>query len=181
MNFSLWNINGYQAFLTFLANTKNMYINFYLFQNLSKAAQDTKFLLRYLQSANIFDEYSAQFFKTLAWGILQDIWESGNNTPISKKGHKRSQRNCRPVSKLSVISKIFQKLWINFYLLCCFTKECSAQQSVKHIMDNSHVFEVVTTFSKVLGYLPHEIMLPSSMVTALDILPEVILTVLDIT
>ena len=53
---------------------------------------------------------SLLFIKSFVSGKLPAIWKKANITPIFKKGARTLPQNYRPVSLLSVISKLFEKL-----------------------------------------------------------------------
>lgn len=50
------------------------------------------------------------FNRSLSEGIMPSIWKSALITPIHKKGPKRDISNYRPISKLSVLAKVFEKI-----------------------------------------------------------------------
>ena len=57
---------------------------------------------------------------SLQSGIFSDDWEKARLSPIYKSGNKEERGNYRPISVLSVVSKVFEKLvyvQINNYLM----------------------------------------------------------------
>ena len=50
------------------------------------------------------------FKNCLRCGIFPDDWKKGNIVPIFKKGDKQDIKNYRPVSFLSIYSKIFERI-----------------------------------------------------------------------
>lgn len=50
------------------------------------------------------------FKRSISEGIMPKIWKTGTITPIHKKGSKREICNYRPISKLCVLAKIFEKI-----------------------------------------------------------------------
>ena len=50
------------------------------------------------------------FGNCLSQGIFPDIWKKGNVAPIHKKNDKSLKQNYRPISLLSMFSKILDKL-----------------------------------------------------------------------
>jgi hypothetical protein len=49
------------------------------------------------------------FNRSLSCGIFPDDWKLANIVPVHKKGDKRYVENYRPISLLSVISKVFER------------------------------------------------------------------------
>lgn len=50
------------------------------------------------------------FNRSIREGVVPRIWKSANVTPIHKKGSKRDVTNYRPISKLSVLAKVLEKI-----------------------------------------------------------------------
>lgn len=50
------------------------------------------------------------FGRSIGEGVMPKIWKSATITPVHKKGSKREITNYRPISKLCVFAKIFEKL-----------------------------------------------------------------------
>lgn len=53
---------------------------------------------------------SLLFKKSLSDGVFPNIWKSALVTPVHKKGSKSDISNYRPISKLCIIAKLFEKL-----------------------------------------------------------------------
>lgn len=53
------------------------------------------------------------FRRSLAEGAVPDIWKRAYITPVHKKGPKTEITNYRPVSKLCIVSKVFERLIYN--------------------------------------------------------------------
>lgn len=53
---------------------------------------------------------SLLFNRSVTEGVLPSVWKSASITPIHKKGPKRDVSNYRPISKLCVLVKVFEKL-----------------------------------------------------------------------
>lgn len=50
------------------------------------------------------------FAKSIKEGSVPGIWKSAFITPVHKKGNKREVTNYRPISKLCIISKVFERI-----------------------------------------------------------------------
>ena len=80
--------------------------------DLRKATQNTDIPVRILrQNSDIFGNYICDFFnECVDKGVFPSILKNANITPVFKEGFRGSKDNHRPVSILSIISKIFEKL-----------------------------------------------------------------------
>ena len=58
------------------------------------------------------------FNYTLKTGIFPSDWKKANVSPIFKKGNRSDVKNYRPISLLSNVSKVFERLVYNrlYYL-----------------------------------------------------------------
>ena len=56
------------------------------------------------------------FSKSLCVGLLPDDWKRANVTPVFKKGVKSEIPNYRPISLLSIVSKVCEKCVLNHLL-----------------------------------------------------------------
>ena len=80
--------------------------------NPRKAAYSTDIPVKNLKdNADIFGDYICRFFnESLNCCKFPSILNHTNITGVFKKGYRGSKENYHPVSKLSVMSKIFEKL-----------------------------------------------------------------------
>ena len=64
-----------------------------------------------MKHADIFSAYIYDFFnETIRSGKVSSILENAVITTVFKKAFNRSKENYRPVSTLTIISKIFEKI-----------------------------------------------------------------------
>ena len=77
-----------------------------------KTAQTTDIYVKIkVKHADIFSAYIYDFFnETIRSGKVSSILENAVITTVFKKAFNRSKENYRPVSTLTIISKIFEKI-----------------------------------------------------------------------
>ena len=77
-----------------------------------KTAQTTDIYVKIkVKHADIFSTYIYDFFnETIRSGKVSSILENAVITTVFKKAFNRSKENYRPVSTLTIISKIFEKI-----------------------------------------------------------------------
>ena len=64
----------------------------------------------------LFLTLSDLFILSLSSGSVPHIWKQANVTPIHKKNDPSDMFNYRPISLLSIVSKVLEKLCINTFL-----------------------------------------------------------------
>ena len=81
-------------------------------ENLSKKPQDDEIPVKILkENVNFFAEYIYTFYNhAITTSKFSSFLKMANITPIFKRGSKNKKENFRPVSILSVLLKIFEKL-----------------------------------------------------------------------
>lgn len=117
------------------------------------------------------------FNKSLRAGIFLDRWKISIISPIHKKGNKSDISNYRPISKLSTISKLFERIIMSkfsFYVkqLICpnqhgFVKSRSTVTNLSLFVNfcynsfsnKSQVHTIYTDFSKAFDRVSHSILL----------------------
>ena len=160
--------------------TKNEIVKELLSLDTSKASQysdiPTKILI---ENSDIFAEflfanYNASVVEN---SIFPSVLKLADITPVFKKGDKKCKDNYRPVSILSNVSKVFERIIFRQMLnymepflskyQCCFRKCYSTQHCLlsmlekwKHAVDNGKVFGILLTdLSKAFDCLSHELLL----------------------
>lgn len=120
----------------------------------------------------------SQIFKTsLSSGIFPQQWKSSYVVPIFKKGDKHNIENYRPISKLNVMGKLFEKIVFDIIFPCIrphiisnqhgfVTKKstetnlCEFVDTVLVAMDKGYQVDVVyTDYSKAFDKIPHSILI----------------------
>ena len=144
----------------------------------NKSVQDTEIPVKILkENADYFDEYIyLQFNETICSCKFPTSFKFANVMPVSKQGSRNQQANCRPISILTIISKIFEKLicrqlsnhFDNILLKfqCGFKKGYSPQHCLllpidkwKKANDNSKVFgALLTDLSKTFDCICHDLL-----------------------
>lgn len=71
----------------------------------------SKFLIKCAPSIAL--PISILFSKSLSQGVVPSLWKSAFITPIHKKGSKTDVTNYRPISKLCIIAKLFERIIYN--------------------------------------------------------------------
>lgn len=71
----------------------------------------SKFLIKCASSIAL--PISILFSKSLSQGVVPRVWKSAFITPVHKKGSKTEVTNYRPISKLCIIAKIFERIIYN--------------------------------------------------------------------
>ena len=93
------------------------------------------------------------FKQALLTGVFPSEWKKGNIVPIHKKCDKRNIKNYRPVSLLSIFSKIFERvtfkeMFINFSANKVISKNQSGSQPgdscINQLLSITH--EILTSF-----------------------------------
>ena len=56
------------------------------------------------------------FKSVLEEGIFPEDWKKGNVVPVHKKEAKKLIKTYRPISLLPIFSKIFERLYIQFFV-----------------------------------------------------------------
>ena len=98
------------------------------------------------ENADIFADYICGFFnESIKKPTFPFILKNANKTPVFKNGYRSSKETYRPVSILSVISKIFEKLLCKQITIfidpllskyqCGFRKGFSAQQCLLAMLE----------------------------------------------
>ena len=126
----------------------------------------------------VFADYTCEFFnESINRWKFSSVLKYVNVTPVFKKDYRCSKENYRPVSILSVVSKIFEKILykqltafadqsLSIYQ-CCFRKGYPAQHSIvamlekqKGAVDNKKVLgALLTDLSKTLNSLSNELLI----------------------
>ena len=147
--------------------------------NTNKATQSTNIpTKRIKENSDILgDSIFGNYNNCVSSSIFPNSLKNAIITPVHKKGAKSSKDNYRPVSILSNISKIYERLLfkqISEYFepilskfQCGFRKRYSAQHCLlamlekwKSAVDNKINFgALLTDLSKAFGGLPHDILL----------------------
>ena len=142
----------------------------------SKACQDTDVPTKILkENADIFADFlHASFNDFVKKSEFPSVLKQANTTLVYKKGERECKNNYRPVSILSNVSKIFERIMfrqISNYMdsffskyQCGFRKGYSTQQCLlsmlekwKRAVDNGKTFGLVLTYlSKAFDCLSHE-------------------------
>ena len=149
-------------------------------QNLdaSKACQDIDVSTKILkENANIFADFLHASFNEFVKTEFPSVLKQANITPVYKKGERECKNNYRPVSILSNVSEIFERIMfrqISNYMDSFFSKyQCgfrngySTQQCLlsmlekwKRAVDNGKAFGLLLTdLSKAFDYLSNELLL----------------------
>ena len=143
----------------------------------SKACQDSDIPTKVIKSnSDIFeDALYSEFNRSLETSVFPPSRKLANVTPVHKKGNRSEKGNCRPVSILPNLSKVFERYIHNqidqFFdkvlskHQCGFRKGRSAQPSLivllekwKESADLGHVFRaLLTDLSKAFDCLPHNL------------------------
>lgn len=128
-------------------------------------------------SSSIAFPIALLFRKSLSTCTVPQIWKSAFITPVHKKGTKTQITNYRPISKLCIIAKIFERLVYNQvysalkYSLSTFQHGFLKGRStvsnlillndfITEAMDNRHQVDVVyTDYSKAFDRIDHSILL----------------------
>ena len=79
-------------------------------KNKSCGPDDISARMLLLCGENIVTPLKIIFSNILSSGIYPDIWKQANVTPIHKKGSKHQVSNYRPISLLTICSKIFERI-----------------------------------------------------------------------
>ena len=169
-----------QLLISFSQVTKADILKEILSLDTSKASQDTDIPTKILkENADIFSDFSfANYNATVVENsAFPSILKLADITPVFKKGDKDCKNNYRPVSILSNVSKIFEKMifrQISSYMESFlskyqtgFRKGYSTQQCLltmlekwKRAVDNGKVFGILLTdLSKAFDCLSHELLL----------------------
>lgn len=120
----------------------------------------------------------ALLFKlSLSQCCVPDIWKRAYITPVHKKGSKSEVTNYRPISKLCIIAKVFEKLvYRQTYSALCHSISLSQHGFIKgrstvsnlillgdyitDAMDDGCQVDVVyTDYSKAFDRIPHDVLL----------------------
>ena len=144
----------------------------------SKACQDTDVPTKILkENTDIFADFlHVSFNEFVKKSEFPSVLKQANITPVFKKGEREFKNNYRPVSILSNVSKIFERIMfrqISNYMesffskyQCGFTKAYSTQcplsmlEKWKRAVDNGKAFELLLTdLSKAFDYLSHQLLL----------------------
>lgn len=117
------------------------------------------------------------FNKSLSSGIFSNQCKSSFITPIFKKGDKSLINNYRPISKLSIIPKIFSKLVNKFITLLCnqllsntqhgfrqnrstVTNLCIFKQDILNSFNNQSQTDVIyTDMEKAFDRINHKLLI----------------------
>lgn len=117
------------------------------------------------------------FIRSIAEGVVPNIWKSAFITPIYKKGDKSNIENYRPISKLCLFAKIFEKIvYAQLYasLKCFFSEDqhgflknrstvsnlILANEFITEGMENSGQVDVIyTDYSKCFDRIDHRVLL----------------------
>lgn len=120
---------------------------------------------------------SILFKRSIAEGYVPCIWKRAFITPVHKKGAKTDITNYRPISKLCIVSKVFEKVVFNQLYPALkqsfspfqhgFLKGRSTVSNLISLnsylteaMDNGHQVDVVyTDYSKAFDRIPHKLLL----------------------
>ncbi|KAF0772032.1 putative RNA-directed DNA polymerase [Aphis craccivora] len=87
------------------------------------------------------------FNKSLSIGNFPNIWKKSFITPIHKSGDKHNVSNCRPISKLSQIPKIFDAI---------ITKKSKILDSLNNQAQSDSIY---TNFQKAFDKINHSLLL----------------------
>lgn len=130
------------------------------------------------RTANIIcDPLHIVFNKCITEGYFPDTWKCAHIVPIHKSGSKHEVKNYRPISIISAISKLFEKLvhnaiypLIHNYIIpeqhgfvkqkSCITNLAIYSNFLFHSIDKGHQVDAVyTDFQKAFDTVDHEILL----------------------
>ena len=146
----------------------------------TKACQDTDIPTKILkENADIFSDFLFAYYNAsvVKSSKFPSILTLADIIPVFKKGDKECKNNYRPVSILSNMSKIFERIifrQISNYMesflskfQCGSRKGCSTQHCLlvmlgkwKRVVDNGKVFGILLTdLSKAFDCLSHELLL----------------------
>ena len=155
----------------------------------SKACQDTDIPTKILmENSDLFGDFIFQNFNNgIALSDFPAIIKNANITPVHKKDSKIIESNYRPVSILSNISKIYERLLYsqicNFFeeklsdFQCGFRKGVSAQHCLvamiekwRKSLDKGQSFgALLTDLSKAFDCLPHDLLIAKLYAYGFDI------------
>ena len=66
-----------------------------------------------MTAGSVAKSLSTLFNKVVHTGIYPDIWKQANVTPIHKKGSRQEKKNYHPISLLSTVGKILERILFN--------------------------------------------------------------------
>ena len=69
-----------------------------------------------MTSHTIVEPLTSLFNHSLQSGIVPDDWKQSNVTPIFKSGDPSSTANYRPISLLSLVSKVLERIVHNAFM-----------------------------------------------------------------
>ena len=115
--------------------------------------------------------------KSIETGCFPDSLKAASITPIFKKDDPLDKTNCRPVSILPLISKVYERLIYNqlseysesflSHIICGFRKAHSTQHALfklfqfwqKELNDGGFIGTILMDLSKAYDCIPHELLL----------------------
>ena len=77
--------------------------------------------------------------KVIVFGQVPEQWKIAKVIPIHKKGSTKNITNYRPISNLSVISKIFEKLLLSRVAHIEVNENCDLTGSAQHCLKKTEV------------------------------------------
>ncbi|CAH2105767.1 unnamed protein product [Euphydryas editha] len=131
----------------------------------------------YISSITVDEKIIHQIIKRLDPGCVPDMWKRAYITPVHKKGCRSEVSNYRPISKLCIIAKVFEKLiYRQTYSALCHSISLSQHGFIKgrstvsnlillgdyitDAMDDGYQVDVIyTDYSKAFDRIPHDILL----------------------
>ena len=108
-----------------------------------------------MASRTLAPSMTMMFNKILSRGTFPQIWKQANVTPIHKKGSRQDVKNYRPISLLSCVGKILERLLFNkIYAMCeerelltwrnsAYKKNDSTVNQLIHIVNN--IYKILDT------------------------------------
>ena len=96
-----------------------------------------------MASRTLAPSMTMMFNKILSRGTFPRIWKQANVTPIHKKGSRQYVKNYRPISLLSCVGKILQRLLFNKLYAMCEERELLTWRNSAYKNNDSTVNKLI--------------------------------------